>query len=160
MLCTAVFEFSGEHSLKTVVDSVSDLPGTVSMIALNYEQLLPPFTFYTMFTEKSQNARHAINLLQRIPMSLSWLLLTCICVSDNFYTIVHIQILMYLFVLFEYDALVSLFLPLTVCFGTKGKLPCQNDCKWCHHWPQFINMRISCLNNFAFSNHSHQKALK
>ena len=121
MLCTAVFKFSGEHSLKTVVDSFSDLPGTVSMIALNYEQLLPPFTFYTMFTEKSQNARHAINILQCIPMSL-WLLLTCICVSGNFYTMVHIKILMCLFVLFEYDALVSLFLPLTVCFGTKGKL--------------------------------------
>ena len=132
MLCTiisTVFKFSGEHSLKTVVDSVSDLPGTVSMITPNYEQVSPPFTFYTVFTEKSQqNARHAINLLQYIPMSL-WLLLTCICVRGNFYTMVHIKILMYLFVLFEYDPLVSLFLPLTVCFGTKGKLPCQNDCK-------------------------------
>ena len=131
MLCTiisTVFKFSGEHSLKTVVDSVFDLPGTVSMITPNYEQLSAPFTFYTMVTEKSQNARHVINLPQCIPMSL-WLLLTCICVSGNFYTMVHIKILMYLFVLFEHDPLVSLFLPLTVCFGTKGKLPCQNDCK-------------------------------
>ena len=63
----------------------------------NYEQLLPPFTFYTMFTEKSQNARHAINLLQCISMSL-WLLLTCICFSGNFYTMIHIQILINVFV--------------------------------------------------------------
>ena len=63
------YNLSGEHSLRTV----SNLPGTVSMITLNYEQnynkphwFILAFAFYSAFTEKAQNARHAISHLETI----------------------------------------------------------------------------------------------